>query len=158
MITFSVDNTGQKWRHVRRNDVVQVDIHGYRDSNDEYDIELYDMQCSDCGEPIGFVEGDGDRPARDVSFWAAPGANAVSRDVPKYCEDCLDYDAMDSDTPVELVTSASLLDVVDTLEDLATRVVPTGNGRAEPFVARRLLIDAAAAVRGAANQLHKMGN
>lgn len=48
-----------------------------------------------------------------------------------------------------------LLTLCDILEDYAERCASINPSTAEPWVARRLLIDAAAACRGAANQLHK---
>lgn len=50
-----------------------------------------------------------------------------------------------------------VLDLADALEALASRVEALDSGRAEKFVARRLLVDAAAAARGAARQIDLLG-
>jgi hypothetical protein len=140
----------QLFDHVDRTHLIRVDPLEFAEDSSIPE----EWECDDCKEPIGFLLLEDGRTGFEwVPAWIEAADDPHSADTKKYCEGCLEYERFT--TPHEPVTADMVLDIVDALEGLADRVVPAGNGRAEPFVARRLLIDAAAAARGAANQLDK---
>lgn len=146
MITFSTDSTGQKWQHVRREHLEQINIEDYRDGAGDFEIELYDMQCADCGTAIGFVEG------RWVQAWTLPEVNAVETFVEKFCEDCLEYD---SQVPAIDTAVDTLLGMIDKLEPIAKQHrAEIVLGTREQWNAQTCLDDAVANMKSAVRWLH----
>lgn len=147
MITFSTDSAGRKWEHVRRHTLEQINIEDYREGDGDFEIELYDMQCADCGTAVGFVEGQW------VPTWVLPGTNAVEPFAEKFCEECLEYD---QEVPSIDSVIETLLGMVDKLEPIAKQHrAEITLGIREQWNAQTCLDDAVANLKSAVRWLNE---